>query len=122
MPAKTPGIDRAMLDALVVRHGPAVVTRVRRDLQRAMRDVRQGFLLRDDHWAYLQYGEDASQGIELFDMIKDPKQFTNLATKPELASVVSGFKEQLAAKLRAVRQNDLGLAYETAKQPRKKKK
>jgi len=37
-----------MLDALVVRHGPAVVTRVRRDLQRAMRDVRRGFLLRDE--------------------------------------------------------------------------
>ena len=83
---------------------------------------REGFLLRDDHWAYLQYSEDASQGIELFDVIKDPKQFTNLAGKPEFASVVNRFKEQLAAKLRAVRQNDLGLSYEKAKQPRKKKK
>ena len=28
----------------------------------------KGFLLREDKWAYIQYGEDASQGIELFDM------------------------------------------------------
>jgi hypothetical protein len=37
-----------MLEALVVRHGAAFVTRVRRDLQGAMRDVRRGFLLRDE--------------------------------------------------------------------------
>ena len=68
----------------------------------------KGFLLREDPWAYIQYAEDASQGIELFDMVKDPEQFTNLATKPEFASVVAGFKAKLAAKLRTVRDNDLG--------------
>jgi iduronate 2-sulfatase len=67
----------------------------------------KGFLLRDDHWAYLQYNEDASNGIELFDVAKDPKQFTNLAAKPEFAAQVTGFKAKLAAKLRAVRDNDL---------------
>jgi hypothetical protein len=36
--------------------------------------------------------------------------------------VVSQFKEQLAAKLRSVRQNDLGLSYQTTTAPRKKKK
>jgi iduronate 2-sulfatase len=68
---------------------------------------RQGFLLREDRWAYIQYAEDASKGIELFDMSKDPKQYTNLAEKPEFASVVDDFKAKLAAKLRAVRDNDL---------------
>lgn len=68
----------------------------------------KGFLLREDKWAYLQYAEDASLGIELFDMVKDPKQFTNLAAKAEFADVVAGFKTKLAAKLRAVRDNDLG--------------
>lgn len=68
----------------------------------------KGFLLRDDKWAYIQYAEDASQGIELFDITNDPKQFTNLAAKPEFAEVVAGFKAKLAAKLRAVRDNDLG--------------
>lgn len=68
----------------------------------------KGFLLREDKWAYLQYEEDASQGVELFDLVKDPKQYTNLAGKPEFADTVAGFKAKLAAKLRAVRDNDLG--------------
>jgi len=67
----------------------------------------KGFLLREDRWAYLQYTEDASKGIELFDMVKDPKQYTNLADRPEFAEVVAGFKARLAAKLQAVRNNDL---------------
>jgi iduronate 2-sulfatase len=93
-----------------------------RDTAFCVAPSREGFLLRDDRWAYLQYGEDAAQGIELFDVIKDPKQFTNLAAKPEFAPVVNRFKEQLAAKLRAVRQNDLGLNYETPRQTGKQKK
>ena len=68
---------------------------------------RKGFLLRTDRWAYIQYGEDASAGIELFDMHNDPHQYTNLASKPELRSVLEELKTQLAAKLREVRDNDL---------------
>jgi iduronate 2-sulfatase len=68
----------------------------------------KGFLLREDRWAYIQYGEDASLGSELFDTANDPQQFTNLAARPEFAAVVAGFQTKLAAKLRAVRDNDLG--------------
>jgi iduronate 2-sulfatase len=68
----------------------------------------QGFLLRDDHWAYIQYGEDAAQGIELYDMETDPKQYTNLAATPAHAAKVAEFQARLAAKLREVRTNDLG--------------
>jgi iduronate 2-sulfatase len=67
----------------------------------------KGFLLREDQWAYIQYGEDASAGIELFDMINDPKQYTNLAARPEFASIVHDFKAKLAAKVQQVRHNDL---------------
>jgi iduronate 2-sulfatase len=67
----------------------------------------KGFLLREDKWAYIQYGEDASAGIELFDMANDPKQYANLAAKPEFESVVQSFKAKFAAKLQAVRDNDL---------------
>lgn len=67
----------------------------------------KGFLLRDDKWAYIQYSEDASQGVELFDVIQDPKQDTNLAGKSEFAPVVAAFQQKLATKLRAVRDNDL---------------
>ncbi|MCB1077830.1 MAG: DUF4976 domain-containing protein, partial [Verrucomicrobiae bacterium] len=68
----------------------------------------KGFLLREDKWAYIQYQEDASGGIELFDMEKDPKQYTNLADAPEHQATVQRFKDEMAAKLREVRDNDLG--------------
>jgi iduronate 2-sulfatase len=67
----------------------------------------QGFLLRDDKWAYLQYAEDASKGTELFDMSNDPHQMTNLAGRAEFSTVVDGFRERLAQKLRDLRANDL---------------
>lgn len=67
----------------------------------------KGFLLREDKWAFIQYGENAAGGIELFDMAKDPLQYTNLAQKPEYSDVIDEFKTKLAAKLKAVRTNDL---------------
>ncbi|MCA9111188.1 MAG: DUF4976 domain-containing protein, partial [Planctomycetaceae bacterium] len=69
--------------------------------------ARKGFLLRDNDWAYIQYEEDASAGIELFDTEADPGQFHNLASDPNYAAVVERFRAQLAEKLRAVRDNDL---------------
>jgi iduronate 2-sulfatase len=84
------------------------------DPKRSVRDTAfsvapssKGFLLREDRWAFIQYEEDASRGIELFDMVTDPKQYTNLAGKTEFAEIVAGFKARLAAKLQAVRNNDL---------------
>lgn len=84
------------------------------DPQRRVRDTvfcvapsTKGFLLRDDRWAYLQYAEDASRGIELFDVAADPQQNTNLADRPEHAAVVAAFQKKLADKLREVRHNDL---------------
>ncbi|MBI4625905.1 MAG: sulfatase [Verrucomicrobia bacterium] len=67
-----------------------------------------GFLIREEKWAFIQYGENAAKGIELFDMVKDPKQYTNLAVRPEFRPIVDEFKAKLAAKLKAVRTNDLG--------------
>lgn len=68
----------------------------------------RGFLLRDDRWAYIQYAEDASKGIELFDMHKDPQQYTNLADDPQHAEVVKALRSRLKARLASVRDNDLG--------------
>lgn len=72
--------------------------------------MRKGFLLRTQNHAYIQYNEDASAGIELFDIRKDPNGYTNLAGKPEYTTLVTTFREQLSAKLQEVRTNDLSSA------------
>ena len=68
---------------------------------------RKGFLLREEKWAYIQYQEDASAGIELFDMEQDPEQYRNLAEKAEFAPIVKRFQQQLSAKLQSIRDCDL---------------
>lgn len=70
--------------------------------------MRKGFLLRDKKWAYIQYGEDAKNGIELFDMQNDPKQIDNLASVAEYNPVVNAYKAKLKDKLGELRDNDLG--------------
>jgi iduronate 2-sulfatase len=69
--------------------------------------MRSGFLLRDHRYAYIQYGENAENGIELYDTEKDPRQYSNLSSKPEYTSVVAEFKVKMQQKLSAVRNNDL---------------
>jgi choline-sulfatase len=69
------------------------------------------FLLRTKKWAYIQYDEDAASGIELFDMEKDPQQFTNLADAPKYKGIVKKMKRKLKNKLIKVRTNDLNTKY-----------
>lgn len=69
--------------------------------------MRKGFLLRDHKHAFIQYGEDASGGIELYDINKDPHQYTNLAANPEYAELVGKYKSKMTYKLIQVRDNDL---------------
>jgi len=69
------------------------------------------YLLRTSKWAYIQYTEDASEGVELFDMINDPKQYNNLAKNPKYKKVVIQFQKKLKNKLKEVRNNDLGISY-----------
>jgi iduronate 2-sulfatase len=64
-------------------------------------------MLRDDRWVFIQYGEQAERGIELFDMHNDPRQLTNLAHSLDHVSRVEEWKTKIAAKLAAVRANDL---------------
>ena len=71
----------------------------------------RSFLLRTEKWAYIQYDEDAASGVELYDMEKDPKQFTNLAELKDYKVVVNTFKDKLKNKLKEVRVNDLNINY-----------
>ena len=63
--------------------------------------------MRNKDWAYIQYAEDASKGIELFNMNKDPLQYQNLAGRAKYADLVQRFKDELKQKLAEVRDNDL---------------
>ncbi|WP_235908662.1 sulfatase [Roseiconus nitratireducens] len=69
--------------------------------------MRQGFLIREPRWAMIQYGEDASGGIELFDTSEDPEQFTNLAQEATHQDVLRRLQNRLQQKLAEVRENDL---------------
>ena len=71
----------------------------------------EAFLLRSDKWAYIQYAEDAKDGIELYDMQMDPHQYNNLADFPQYGEVVKDFQQKLKIKIKEVRTNDLGLKY-----------
>ncbi len=97
-----PGIQGRDIRALLTNPRQEV-----RDAVFSVAPMRQGFLLRTHEFSYIQYAEDASRGIELFDVKKDPKQFTNLAQNPEYANVVKRFQKQLALKLETIRNNDL---------------
>ena len=50
-----------------------------------------------------------------FDMENDPKQYTNLAYKPEYSKIVDDFQQNLRDKLEEVRTNDLGIDYSKKK-------
>jgi iduronate 2-sulfatase len=78
-----------------------------RDAAFSVAPARKGFLLREDRWAFIQYGEDASRGMELFDTVADPLQFDNLAKSENHQAVVDRMRTKMAAKLAEVRANDL---------------
>ena len=52
--------------------------------------------LRTKDWAYMAYGKDGNAGEELYDMHRDPGQFTNLAKEKAYAEVVAGFRKRMA--------------------------
>ncbi|MEZ6087024.1 MAG: sulfatase [Pirellulaceae bacterium] len=81
-----------------------------RDAAFSVSPSQKGFLLRTKRWAYIQYGEDASGGIELFDMRNDPQQYTNLAGRESHAATVEDFRRQMTEKLAQVRNHDLAAA------------
>jgi iduronate 2-sulfatase len=78
-----------------------------RDAAFSVAPMRKGLLLREQKWAYIQYGEDAEEGIELYDTESDPNQYTNLAKLPKHTETITTFRAKMKAKLKAVREHDL---------------
>jgi iduronate 2-sulfatase len=61
---------------------------------------RRGFGLRGPGWAYMTYGgKGGKQQEELYDMVKDPKQFTNVAKVPKYAEMLKEARAKLKARL-----------------------
>ena len=83
-----------------------------RDAAFSVAPMRKGFLLRTQEYSYIQYGEDAENGVELFDIQSDPEQYHNLATFPEYKFLAEAFKQRMKATLADVRNNDLDLTYD----------
>lgn len=73
------------------------------------------FLIRNDKWSYIQHGEDGRKGSQLYEVEKDPKQFTNLVRNPEYATQLDEMRRLLAEKLAEVRENDLEIDYRPEK-------
>jgi arylsulfatase A-like enzyme len=64
-------------------------------------------LLRGKQWAYIRHGRDGSEGRQLYDMLKDPGQFTNLAEDPKFANTVREMDQRLDRRLTEVRDSDI---------------
>lgn len=72
----------------------------------------RGYLLRSKKWAYIQYGAAGKGGEELFDMERDPQQYTNLAGDQKYVEQLKLMRKQMDSKISAVLTNDLELEYE----------
>ncbi|MDF1850964.1 MAG: sulfatase [Verrucomicrobiales bacterium] len=78
-----------------------------RDAAFSVAPMRKGFLLRTETETFIQYGEKAENGMELFDLVEDPNGYTNLVDDPQHSDLVAHFQEEMRKKLEAVRDNDL---------------
>ncbi|WP_286177787.1 sulfatase [Stieleria mannarensis] len=80
--------------------------------------MRKGFLIREDRFAYIQYKEDASAGMELFDTHADPQGYDNLADDERYRDVLERMRSTLTEKLAEVRDNDLSLQISDRESPK----
>jgi len=59
--------------------------------------LHNGVALREKNVAYMRYNDGQE---EFYDMVKDPKQFTNQAANPEYASLLNRMQKQLDARIK----------------------
>ena len=75
----------------------------RSDKADALIQIASGHCLRTKKWAYMWYPKKKKhqEAFMLFDMEKDPQQFTNLAKNPEYAGPMRHLHERLVERIRA---------------------
>ncbi len=66
-------------------------------VKEAALSVRNGHSLRTSDWAYMCYKDKME---ELYDMNKDPGQFTNLARNPKYAQQLEKMRDALTTRLK----------------------
>jgi arylsulfatase A-like enzyme len=71
----------------------------------------KAYLVRTEKWAYMQYGKNAENGMELYDMEYDAKQYNNLAHLPQYSLLVKHLQDKLKKKIIEVQTNDLNINY-----------
>ena len=59
-----------------------------------------GYAIRTSRWRYTQWGENGSEGEELYDHENDPEELTNLATNADLDNTIRRLKRQLASAIK----------------------
>ncbi|GAB5404642.1 MAG: sulfatase [Aureliella sp.] len=94
------------LDISAMLDDPSVEVR---DAAFSVAPMRRGFLWREKKWSFVQYGEQAQNGTELFDVEADPGQYRNLAADREYEDVVTRMRQNIQRKLVEIRDNDLAL-------------
>jgi iduronate 2-sulfatase len=62
----------------------------------AFTQVRNGYAVRTDRWRYIEW-EGGQQGMQLYDMDKDPAETTNLANDARHAATVDDLRARVAA-------------------------
>lgn len=55
-----------------------------------------GVSLRTEKWRYTEWGTGTSREVELYDLVKDPQEFTNVANQPAYAATLKTLGVRLA--------------------------
>lgn len=79
----------------------SAVTAARAGLGAANGSGFPGYSLRTPRWRYTEWGEAARLGRELYDHDHDPRELTNLASRPDHAATVRELSQQLRAAVQA---------------------
>jgi len=95
--------DLAGLPKPAAVHGKSLAPLLTKNINKKVRDAAYSWnggnnALRTKNWAYMQYPDGEE---ELYDMINDPLQFTNLARKPEQKEKLVNFRKKLKEKLKS---------------------